>query len=281
MSHGYPDPVARLLDHGAIEMGRIDDPWPDYLALDLSRADVPELVRMAEDAALNNADPESLEVWAPLHAWRALAQLGAVEAAPALVRLLQRYPYDDWLARDLPRALAQLGPATIPAIAEFLADAGVEEIARISAPACLERIAADHPTHREACVRVLERQLGRHAANGPALNGFLVASLLDLEARESIGAIRAAFAAGDVDLRIAGDLEEAEIALGLRTARITPRPGLDWFDEMPGREGGEPWLDDSHDLLSPTAINPLRHVGRNDPCPCGSGRKFKRCCGGR
>jgi uncharacterized protein YecA (UPF0149 family) len=20
-------------------------------------------------------------------------------------------------------------------------------------------------------------------------------------------------------------------------------------------------------------------VGRNDPCPCGSGRKFKRCCG--
>jgi SEC-C motif-containing protein len=21
-------------------------------------------------------------------------------------------------------------------------------------------------------------------------------------------------------------------------------------------------------------------VGRNDPCPCGSGKKFKRCCGG-
>jgi Protein of unknown function (DUF1186)/SEC-C motif len=25
-------------------------------------------------------------------------------------------------------------------------------------------------------------------------------------------------------------------------------------------------------------INPLRGVGRNDPCPCGSGRKFKKCC---
>jgi uncharacterized protein len=23
---------------------------------------------------------------------------------------------------------------------------------------------------------------------------------------------------------------------------------------------------------------PLRNVGRNDPCPCGSGRKFKKCC---
>jgi Protein of unknown function (DUF1186)/SEC-C motif len=27
--------------------------------------------------------------------------------------------------------------------------------------------------------------------------------------------------------------------------------------------------------------NPLRHVGRNDPCPCGSGRKFKKCCLGK
>ncbi len=24
--------------------------------------------------------------------------------------------------------------------------------------------------------------------------------------------------------------------------------------------------------------NPLRHLGRNDPCPCGSGKKFKKCC---
>lgn len=26
------------------------------------------------------------------------------------------------------------------------------------------------------------------------------------------------------------------------------------------------------------AVNPHRTVGRNDPCPCGSGRKFKKCC---
>ncbi|MBN2579118.1 MAG: SEC-C domain-containing protein [Pirellulales bacterium] len=25
----------------------------------------------------------------------------------------------------------------------------------------------------------------------------------------------------------------------------------------------------------------MRRVGRNDPCPCGSGKKFKRCCGAR
>ena len=26
------------------------------------------------------------------------------------------------------------------------------------------------------------------------------------------------------------------------------------------------------------AVNPLKGVGRNDPCPCGSGKKFKKCC---
>src|SRR5438132_987850 len=24
--------------------------------------------------------------------------------------------------------------------------------------------------------------------------------------------------------------------------------------------------------------NPFKGVGRNDPCPCGSGKKFKKCC---
>jgi hypothetical protein len=35
--------------------------------------------------------------------------------------------------------------------------------------------------------------------------------------------------------------------------------------------------DDPYDLFQP-AVNPYRNVGRNDPCPCGSGKKFKKCC---
>ncbi len=36
-------------------------------------------------------------------------------------------------------------------------------------------------------------------------------------------------------------------------------------------------------LGAPRALRPtpatVAKVGRNDPCPCGSGRKFKKCCG--
>jgi uncharacterized protein len=40
-------------------------------------------------------------------------------------------------------------------------------------------------------------------------------------------------------------------------------------------------LDPSSDLGSQTivtAVNRYKDVGRNDPCPCGSGKKFKKCC---
>jgi uncharacterized protein YecA (UPF0149 family) len=28
------------------------------------------------------------------------------------------------------------------------------------------------------------------------------------------------------------------------------------------------------------AKSTARQPGRNEPCPCGSGKKYKRCCGG-
>jgi SWIM/SEC-C metal-binding protein len=39
--------------------------------------------------------------------------------------------------------------------------------------------------------------------------------------------------------------------------------------------------EDIGDLERAVQAQPVRavvKVGRNDPCPCGSGRKFKRCC---
>ncbi|WP_406242620.1 preprotein translocase subunit SecA [Tissierella carlieri] len=33
------------------------------------------------------------------------------------------------------------------------------------------------------------------------------------------------------------------------------------------------------DEISKTIVNKEKKVGRNDPCPCGSGKKYKKCCG--
>jgi hypothetical protein len=47
-------------------------------------------------------------------------------------------------------------------------------------------------------------------------------------------------------------------------------------DEPDETDGG--WLKSKAELFPQPVINPWRHVGRNDPCPCGSGKKAKRCC---
>ena len=48
---------------------------------------------------------------------------------------------------------------------------------------------------------------------------------------------------------------------------------------LPGGERDrEPFLDRDWEPPMLPVINPLRGVGRNDPCPCGSGKKYKKCC---
>lgn len=31
--------------------------------------------------------------------------------------------------------------------------------------------------------------------------------------------------------------------------------------------------------MNKTVVNEEPKIGRNDPCPCGSGKKYKNCCG--
>ncbi len=49
-----------------------------------------------------------------------------------------------------------------------------------------------------------------------------------------------------------------------------------------GGAGADGGLDFDDDEFEPAVLEPVRRagpkVGRNDPCPCGSGRKYKKCC---
>jgi hypothetical protein len=229
MSEMYHDPVAQLLTLGHPRQER--DPvfgWRDYLALGLSAEDVPELARMALDKDLDGADPESAEVWAPLHAWRALGQLRAESAVESLLQLLDRIDDydDDWLQGDLPQVFGLIGPAAIPGLRDFLAEAEHGEWARIAAAEGLAKMVEQFPESREQVVAILTDQLRCFAEQERVINGFLVEALCGLKAVESAAVIEQAFAAGMVDLSVLGDWEEAQILLGLLEKRLTPAPNF-------------------------------------------------------
>jgi len=133
----------------------------------------------------------------------------------------------------------------------------------------LAKIGIAHPEERTQCLAILEQQLQRFVQNVPLFNGFLVSYLLDLKAIEAVETIREAFRHDAVDLSVVGDVEEAELDLGIRTQRSTPREI--WQNKVfPDR------MVEEH--TTPTLMRSDPKTGRNDPCPCGSGKKFKKCC---
>jgi uncharacterized protein len=58
---------------------------------------------------------------------------------------------------------------------------------------------------------------------------------------------------------------------GLLAEEVAP------FDDVIESLADRPWDDEEDEPPPEPYVNPLRHVGRNDPCPCGSGKKFKNC----
>lgn len=58
---------------------------------------------------------------------------------------------------------------------------------------------------------------------------------------------------------VVDDLAQAEAVAEAGRAPFSPSLDVGWFPSEP-------------------VVNPMRHVGRNDPCPCGSGKKAKKCC---
>lgn len=49
---------------------------------------------------------------------------------------------------------------------------------------------------------------------------------------------------------------------------------LSYFEKQDGK-----WFYTDGDIVRPKPVVKDKKVGRNDPCPCGSGKKFKKCCG--
>ena len=127
-------------------------------------------------------------------------------------------------------------------------------------------------------------------------SGWVLAiALLGLEALS--GVVRQAFARGLIDPMVmryddfrrdlARTLADPERMAGLRHDRLAPLEDAigelsgwyafsDAFKRDQERRAGGPGLAPS--AAPQPLINPFKNVGRNDPCPCGSGKKFKKCC---
>jgi hypothetical protein len=218
----YTPPLDKLLTMGEPDW-RL---WREYASLGITSEHVPQLIAMMTDGRLHESGGDSTEVWAPMHAWRALGELRAIEAIEPMISLLPLIDAqdDDAVGEDVPIALSLFGEPAIEPLRRFLSDQSRDEFARVAAAIALRRIGVSSQVLRPLVVKVLVEALERHIGQPHALNAFLVSELIDLRAGSEIAAIERAYRAGCVDLSVCGRLADVRAELGLEAPSPKQRP---------------------------------------------------------
>ncbi len=219
----YTPPVDKLLTYGEAER---TDQWPDYLELGIGPEHIPELMRLAADPELNEADSESLEVWAPLHAVRALGQLHAESVIPPLLALLDQLVGDEWMVQEIPEAIGAIGPTAIPIVSAYLADSSHGLYQYAAAAQAFVEICKRHPEARADCIAALMKHLEAYKQNDETLNSFIIGDLAGLKALEALPQIERVFADDRVDTVFIG-LDDVYVEMGLKEREEMPPLSLE------------------------------------------------------
>jgi hypothetical protein len=231
MQTTYAPPVEQLLSL-AEPVGDADVDSGYYAARGLSLEHRDALLRMALDPELNVAPSDGLEVWGPIHAWRALCELRDYDAIVPLMDLLADDD-NEWAFDDLAKLLPRMGPPVFERVLPILNDPQRGRWVQHWAAGVVADLGKNFPELRNACIGHLAGKLENYAFNSPELNGMLVSGLVELQAVECAGLIERAFAADAVDTSLRGEWIDVEYDLGLTTERPEGRGRrmLQWVHE--------------------------------------------------
>jgi hypothetical protein len=245
--------------------------------------------------------------------WIALFLLGEFKATQALpaIRAVMSLPdklsfnlFGDTITEVLDRVLLAVIGDQLSVYDELISDESLNEYARWGAVTAVLRLVRGGRLTREQAVGSLHAHLKASIeSDKETLTLALASSLCDLGAREAQVDLEKAWDAGLIDPffmrreHMESDLLQSPDEVGERLQR-RDNDDIDavkevqyWLsnneeDELlpPEQFVPEPHFLEPRQNLAPVEKPVLRSaakVGRNDPCPCGSGQKFKRCCGGR
>jgi hypothetical protein len=237
-----------------------------------------------------------------LHIWAfyLLALFRETRAYPLLARIFSRpgeFAFElagDVAAQDLGRILASVSGGEVSGMTALIENEEANEYIRTAAmDGMVSLVTTGQRTRAEVMAYFVQLFHKLERKPGTQWDG-LANACTDLWPQEALEELKEAYEDGLVDARSIDwqDIERA-LALGQQGAMQRARhrgplitdlaSDMGWMDclqERPRRDRGE---DLREPVASEYAAAPIRRsapkVGRNEPCPCGSGKKFKKCCG--
>ena len=243
------------------------------------------------------------------HALMFLGHLRSEKSLPLILEVWRLEPdtldlvFGDLLYEDLWQVLWLCGEHQVPLLKNFILDDTVPEVlCRSEIVSTLDQIVINNPSRRQEILQVLVELL-RHFDQIPdekfsedhcILCSYLASSISDLNASEYLPLIATMFERDRIDLGLRGDWLEFQkdfgepydfghkVYLDIRDWYVNR--GRHWLEIMQNNalEEERLQLERLQKLRETTPAqqtNKNKKIGRNDPCPCGSGKKYKKCHG--
>ena len=264
----------------------------------------PELLRILEETVDRAAqlDAEG-DYMAHLYAMFLLAQFRETRAYPLVVRFAS-LPGDlvdslcgDFITEDLGQVLASVCGGELAGIQSLIENEATDQWVRGAALSSLVTLVAVGQKSRDEIVGYFARLFrGKLVRKWSHVWDSLVSYSSDLYPEELLDDIKRAYEDGLVDPGYIGfDHVKRDLAAGKDRilARLADNPQRRLVEDTVAEMGW--WAcfredrakNTAHALpnskLNPAVSSQIRRAptktGRNEPCPCGSGKKYKKCCG--
>jgi hypothetical protein len=235
-----------------------------------------------------------------LHALFLLKELNAEESLPKILSFLE-YDYkflDYWLGDHKNETLWQvfyvMGISNTQILKEFLLKPGIDTFSKTVISQAFTQIILHHPERKSEFLPIYNEILTCFLNAAPKDNiidtdliALLIGDCLDCKLNELLPLIKSLYDKNIVNLSINGDYNEVvrffkEIKSFSKKDKILNI--FELYDDVVTTWSGyqnneEDYNNDYMEKIPQPAVS--EKIGRNEPCPCGSGKKYKKCCWGK
>jgi hypothetical protein len=266
---------------------------------------IADLEKVLLDAELRHAylseTKEETHSWFALHAIFLLKELKAAESLPKVLAFLENDEefLEIWLWDHLTstvwQAIYELAIDQIQFLADFLKNPAVYTFSKCAVSEALCQIALHQPEKKKEVEAAYSDVFGFYASDDLDKNfvdyeflGLAVGDCIDCGLKNLLPLIGILHEKDLVDTSINGSFEDVEEYFRNPNKRDTKHKVHNIFglynEVLNTWAGYEEDKNTVKQLPDPKIQPPLQQVvsskiGRNDPCPCGSGLKYKKCCG--
>lgn len=246
----------------------------------------------------NEGNINEKDITFPIHALFLLGELKAYETLDDILENLRQgkefieFWYGIFMTEALWLPLYQLAGPNLDNLKDFMLETGIYTYAKTEVSTAIMQYYYNNPEKRELIVNwyqsILHNFLTTEKDNliDSELISLMICEIMKADFKELIPLIEKLYEKGYVSQGVCGTLDEVKEYFGKHEIEYWKNDKKSIFEMYDyivkywysyNKEKQNETFDSWH-KKEETYIRNEPKIGRNDPCPCGSGKKYKNCC---